>query len=776
MSLSRRSLLCFLFVFALAFSACGEDTSGNNGDNNEAPDADAQVDAGDVEEDVPEDTEDDITDTEDDVSDAEDDVSDAEDDVSDADTDANDGGADVDAGPECGDGVIEGDEICDGDALSGRTCTDEGFVGGDLSCNDTCDGYDTTACTNCGNDTLDSGEACDGTALDGEDCTTQGFDGGTLTCASDCTFDTTQCTTNTCGNSQIDSGEDCDGSELGGATCSSQGFVDGTLACNNCQFDTSSCSTCGDDTIDSGETCDGTDLGGETCQTQGFSGGTLACGSACGTYDTSGCTSNPTPGAGQLVITEIMQNPSATSDSDGEYFELLNNSGTDTYDLSGCQITGSGNETPIDITSTLEVAPGSFLTAAVTASPGFTPDYVATGLSLSNSSDRLGIECPDGSGSTVVVDEVSWDNGSTFPDPSGASMNLTDDPTALDATENDNGYWWCATPTTDLGNGDLGTPGAANEVCPTATIDFCVLQFPKTLTAPENTTESFYGQLYVQGVTDQTTTGNDPRPFIDAEFGYGPPNTDPATDPNWIWNSAGPNPGWNPTNNNNDEYVSTITLPSVGTYDTAYRFTGDYGRTFTYCDASDSTTTYDTAESGTLTTTTSTTSVTAYFSEYIEGSSNNKALEIYNPDTTTPVDLASCSLNRYSNGNTSPSTYTFPTGATIPADGVYTVCNSSIDGAYSAQCDDSDGVASWNGDDAIEMVCNGATLDVFGQIGVDPGSEWSNNGVSTADQTLRRKCSVTSGDSDGSDAFDPSIEWDQFAQDDFSDFGTYTCP
>lgn len=733
MSLTRRSLICCLFIFALAASACGKDTgSGNNGNNgnNGDQDADVRVDASD---DVAEDTSDDVVedteeDTTEDVGDA-DDVQDVEDDVGDVDDDTSDAGEDADTDmPECGDGVIEGDEVCDGDAL------------------------------------------------DGQDCSSQGFDGGTLACADDCTFDTSQCTTNTCGNGQIDSGEDCDGSELGGATCSSEGFVDGTLACNNCQFDTSNCSNCGNDTVDSGETCDGTDLNGETCETQGFAGGTLACEPACGAYDTSGCSGSPLPGVGELVITEIMQNPSALDDSEGEYFELLNPSGSVTYDLDGCQITGSSGETPIDITSTLEVAPGSFLTVASSASPGFSPDFVATSMTLSNSSDRLGIECPDGGGSTVVVDEVSWDNGATFPDPNGASMNLTDEAAATDATENDNGYWWCATQTNDLGNGDLGTPGAANEICETASINYCVLQFPKSLTATENTVEDFFGQLYIQGITDQTTTGNDPRSFIEADFGYGPTGSDPETNPNWIWNSAVPNPGWNPSNDNNDEYISSVTLPAPGTYDTAYRFSGNYGRTFTYCDASETTTTYDPAESGTLTTTPATTSANLYFSEYIEGSSNNKALEIYNPDSTNSVDLSGCTLNRYSNGSSTAASFTFAAGASVPAASVYTVCNSQIDGAYTALCDEMTGWASFNGDDALELVCNGQILDVFGQIGVDPGTEWSGNGVSTANQTLRRLCSVTSGDTDGSDAFDPSVEWEQFPEDTFTNLGGYSCP
>ena len=43
-----------------------------------------------------------------------------------------------------------------------------------------------------------------------------------------------------------------------------------------------------------------------------------------------------------------------------------------------------------------------------------------------------------------------------------------------------------------------------------------------------------------------------------------------------------------------------------------------------------------------------------FISEYIEGSSNNKCIEIYNP-TDAAVDLSSYQLAFYFNGNNSPS-------------------------------------------------------------------------------------------------------------------------
>ena len=64
-----------------------------------------------------------------------------------------------------------------------------------------------------------------------------------------------------------------------------------------------------------------------------------------------------------------------------------------------------------------------------------------------------------------------------------------------------------------------------------------------------------------------------------------------------------------------------------------------------------------------------------------------------------------------------------------------------------------------NGDDAYDLFCGGMVVDTFGQIGTDPGTEWSGGGLSTLDYVLTRQCSVMTGDMNGSDAFDPSTQW-----------------
>jgi hypothetical protein len=211
------------------------------------------------------------------------------------------GCSDDDGQPQvCGNGTIEGTELCDLDETGTADCANQGFAGGTLTCNNTCDGYDTSQCTtgDCGNGAIDAGEDCDATLLGGNDCTSVpgGYTGGTLACSTTCDFDTSSCTGGTtCGNGTIDTDEDCDDTLLGGNDCTTVGnYIGGTLACaTDCTFDTSDCApplSCGNGAIDTGEDCDDTLLGGNDCTTVGggFVAGSLACATDC-TFDTDGC-------------------------------------------------------------------------------------------------------------------------------------------------------------------------------------------------------------------------------------------------------------------------------------------------------------------------------------------------------------------------------------------------------------------------------------------------------------------------------------------------------
>ncbi|MDN3497183.1 ExeM/NucH family extracellular endonuclease [Planococcus sp. APC 4015] len=159
-------------------------------------------------------------------------------------------------------------------------------------------------------------------------------------------------------------------------------------------------------------------------------------------------------------------------------------------------------------------------------------------------------------------------------------------------------------------------------------------------------------------------------------------------------------------------------------------------------------------------------------SEVVEGSSNNKAVEVYN-GTGAAVDLGAYSLAYYSNGATTANV-TIPLVGTVASGDVHVVAQASAGAAIQAVADQTNGSGWFNGDDAIALLKSGAAIDTFGQIGFDPGTEWGTGLASTADNTLRRNADVCEGDANGADAFDPATSWTGFAVDTFDGLGAHT--
>jgi predicted extracellular nuclease len=163
-----------------------------------------------------------------------------------------------------------------------------------------------------------------------------------------------------------------------------------------------------------------------------------------------------------------------------------------------------------------------------------------------------------------------------------------------------------------------------------------------------------------------------------------------------------------------------------------------------------------------------------FISEYVEGSSNNKAIEIYN-GTGAAVDLGALgySIAFYFNGSTTAGTTIALTGTLADGD-VHVIADNDASTAILAVADQTPTNSFFNGDDAVALLKNGVIVDVIGQIGFDPGSEWGTGLASTQDNTLRRLPSILAGDTDGSDAFDPAAEWEGFALDTFDGLGSHT--
>ena len=405
--------------------------------------------------------------------------------------------------PGCGDGVVDPGEACDdGDLESGDGC--------EPSCQHS---------VLCGNGDLDAGELCDQGAANSDtapgacrlDCTpatcgdgvrdpAEGCDDGNLeggdACEGDCSVPAA------CGNGKLDAHEACDGGELASDVIPGACRTDCTLP------------RCGDGVIDFGETCDDGDHDpfdgcepdcepsvdldedqiadpvdncpihhnpeqgdadgdgiGDACDAPVCGNGAVEVGEACDDGDEvlgdgcdAGCTiSVAEPGA--LVITEVMQNPDASFDDEGEWFEVHNPGAGQTWDLGGWTFT-DGVEDLFVVEQSLPVPPGGFVALGRSADPalnGGVDIAYAYGVAmlLGNGADAVELWRP-GTAGMVLIDAVAWDGGPVFPDPTGASMAL--EPNVPDATLNDDGALWCASKSA-FGAGDLGTPGLSNDGC-----------------------------------------------------------------------------------------------------------------------------------------------------------------------------------------------------------------------------------------------------------------------------------------------------------------------
>ena len=147
-----------------------------------------------------------------------------------------------------------------------------------------------------------------------------------------------------------------------------------------------------------------------------------------------------------------------------------------------------------------------------------------------------------------------------------------------------------------------------------------------------------------------------------------------------------------------------------------------------------------------------------FVSEYVEGSSYNKAIEIANY-TNAPADLSAYSLRVAFNGADNWGN-TMQLSGTLEAGDVYLVANAGA--SFVAQADETNGsVINFNGNDAIGLFKNGVLIDMIGTLG--SSSDFAK------DKTLVRKPTVKSPNA----MFDMD-EWDQYKQDEFSYLGSHT--
>ena len=108
--------------------------------------------------------------------------------------------------------------------------------------------------------------------------------------------------------------------------------------------------------------------------------------------------------------------------------------------------------------------------------------------------------------------------------------------------------------------------------------------------------------------------------------------------------------------------------------------------------------------------------VDLFFSEYAEGSSNNKYFEIYNP-TANPVSLSGYTV--YASGNGGSWTNSFTSNSTIASGDVYMIANSSLSSTVIGNADTTlsyPSIVHFNGDDALILMNGNDTIDMAGNI------------------------------------------------------------
>jgi hypothetical protein len=114
---------------------------------------------------------------------------------------------------------------------------------------------------------------------------------------------------------------------------------------------------------------------------------------------------------------------------------------------------------------------------------------------------------------------------------------------------------------------------------PHLTIGWANLQWPPSMDhtiSVVNRTPNAYGQVWIDGVTDQPG----PTQGLRAQLGFGPAGSNPDGNLDWNWVEG----SFNVDAGNNDEFFANLLPEAVGSYDYAYRYTTTNGREWVYAD------------------------------------------------------------------------------------------------------------------------------------------------------------------------------------------------
>jgi hypothetical protein len=160
-----------------------------------------------------------------------------------------------------------------------------------------------------------------------------------------------------------------------------------------------------------------------------------------------------------------------------------------------------------------------------------------------------------------------------------------------------------------------------------------------------------------------------------------------------------------------------------------------------------------------------------FFSEYLEGASNNKAIEFYNPTAAT-VNLTNYVIYRYNNGSPTPTDSLFPQGTLAPG-AVFVAGNPSAVAGITSVSDTLHTITFFNGDDVLSLKnrITNTVLDIIGIVGVDPGTNWPVGTGATSEFTLVRMIGVQQGTTNWAVS---ATQWDVYPQNTVTYIGNHT--
>ena len=159
-----------------------------------------------------------------------------------------------------------------------------------------------------------------------------------------------------------------------------------------------------------------------------------------------------------IIINEIMNNPNAVTDTNGEWIEIYNSSNSEIINLQGYILSDNDNDYHI-INSELMIMPLEYIilgiNSDITENGYIDVDYEYNNFYLNNFWDEIIIYHPNG----TLVDQVEYDFNGSFPNLEAYSMELLSP-----ELDNNIGSNWVSS-NIMMSNGDYGTPNNQNQSC-----------------------------------------------------------------------------------------------------------------------------------------------------------------------------------------------------------------------------------------------------------------------------------------------------------------------